>query len=68
MDPVPGPRLVLSVLSGGRGPRRRRRQVPALLLGDVGLRAVDGLDVLPERAGVGVSLGAAGDLTDVGFL
>lgn len=42
--------------------------VVALLLGDVGIWAVDRFHVLPERAGVCVSLGAAWDLADVGFL
>lgn len=61
--------LVLSVLRGRR--RRRRRpggQVAALLLGDVGFWAVDGLDVLPEGAGIRVALGAARDLTYIRFL
>lgn len=59
------PRLVLAVLPGRRRPRR---QVAALFLGDVGLRAVDRLHVLPERAGICVALGTTRDLTDVGFL
>ena len=42
--------------------------IPALFLCDVSVRAVDRLDVLTERAGVCVSLGAACDLADVGFL
>lgn len=65
LDSLSGPRLVLSVLPGCRRPGR---QVAALLLGDVGFGAMDRLHVLPERAGVCVSLGAAGDLTYVRFL
>lgn len=57
--------LVFTVLPGCR---RSGRQVAALLLGDVGLWAVDRLHVLPEGAGVGVALGAAGDLADIRFL
>lgn len=58
-------RLVLSVFLGRMG---SRRQVTALFLGDVSFGAVDGFDVFPERAGIGVALGAARDLTHVGFL
>lgn len=65
LDSVSVPRLVLAVLLRRRRPRR---QVAALLLGDVGLRAVHRLDMLSERAGVCVALRAAGDLTYVGFL
>lgn len=42
--------------------------VIALLLGDMGIWAVDRFHMLPERAGVRVSLGAAWDLANVGFL
>lgn len=63
LDSLSVPRLVLAVLS-----RRPWRQVGTLLLGDVGLRAMDRLHVLPERAGVRVALRTAGDLTYVGFL
>ena len=42
--------------------------IVALLLGDVSVRAVHRLHVLPEGAGVRVPLGAAWDLADVGFL
>lgn len=59
----PAGSLVLAVLPGGSG-----RQVAALPLGDVGLRAVNRLHVLPERAGVRVALGAARDFTHVRFL
>lgn len=65
LDSVSVPRLVLAVLLRRRRPRR---QVAALFLGDVGLRAVHRLHVLPERAGVCVALRAAGDLTYIGFL
>lgn len=40
----------------------------ALLLCDVGIRPVHGLDVFPEGARVCVPLCAARDFTDVGFL
>lgn len=40
----------------------------ALLLCDVGIRPVDGLDVFPEGTRVCVPLRAARDFTDVGFL
>lgn len=49
----------------GRGPGVG---VSALFLGHVGLGAVHRLDVLPQRAGVRVALGAAGDLAHVRFL
>ena len=49
----------------GRGPGVH---VPALLLGDMRLRAVHRLHVFAEGAGVRVALGAAGDLTHVRFL
>ena len=42
--------------------------VAALLLGDMRLRPVHSLNVLPQGAGVGVALGAAWDLTHVRFL
>lgn len=58
-------RLILAVLPGWHW---SGWQVAALLLGDVGLRAVHCLHVLPERAGIGVALGAPGDLTYVRFL
>lgn len=58
-------RLVLAVFFGRV---RSRGQVAALFLGDVGLGPVDGLHVFAQRAGVRVALGAAGDLTHVGFL
>ena len=60
-----GAGLVLPVLLWPLGPGG---PVVPLLLGDVRFRAVDGLDVFPERAGVRVALGAAGDLAHVRFL
>jgi len=42
--------------------------IVALLLCDVGIRPVHGLDMLPEGTGVCVPLCAARDFTDVGFL
>lgn len=42
--------------------------VIALLFGDVGFRSMHCLHVFPERTGVCVSLGAAWDLADIGFL
>lgn len=39
-----------------------------MLLGYMGLWAMNRFDVLPERAGVCVTLGAARDLTDIWFL
>lgn len=60
-----GSRLVLSVLLRRMGSRRK---VTALFLGDVSFGPVDGFDVFPKRAGIGVALGAARDLTHVGFL
>lgn len=42
--------------------------IVALLLCDVGIRPVHGLDVLPEGTRVRVPLRAARDFTDVGFL
>jgi hypothetical protein len=42
--------------------------VPTLLLGDMSLRAMHGLHVFPEGAGVCVTLGAAWDFAHVGFL
>lgn len=42
--------------------------ITALLLRDVGIRPVDGLDVFPEGTRVCVPLRAARDFTDVGFL
>lgn len=42
--------------------------IVALLLCDVGIRPVHGLDVFPEGTGVCVPLRAARDFTDVGFL
>lgn len=65
LERVPPTHLILSVLPGGR---RSRRQVAALLFGDMGLGSVNGFHVFPERAGVRVALGAAGDLTNVRFL
>lgn len=60
-----GSRFVLSILLGRM---RSGRQVASLFLGDVSFGAVDGFDVFPERAGIGVALCAAWDLTHVGFL
>lgn len=60
-----GPRFVLSIFLGRM---RSGWQVTALFLGDVSFGAVDGFDVFPERAGIGVALRAARDLTHVGFL
>lgn len=57
--------LVVPVLLEHRG---TQVHVVALLLGDVSIWAVHGFHVLPERAGVCVTLGAARDLADVGFL
>lgn len=65
LDSLSVTRLVLAVLPGRRWPRRK---VAALFLGDVGLRAVDRLHVLPERAGICVALRTTGDLAYVGFL
>lgn len=65
LHPASVPCLVLAILLWRRRPRQ---QVAALFFGDMGLWAVHRLDVLPEGAGVGVALRAAGDLTDVGFL
>lgn len=48
--------------------RQPRWCVATLLLGDVGVGAVDCLHVLPQGTRVGVALGAARDLTDVRFL
>lgn len=42
--------------------------ISSLLLGDVCLRAMDGLHVLPQRAGVCVALRAARYLANVWFL
>lgn len=42
--------------------------VIALLLRDVGIRPVYGLDVFPEGTRVCVPLCAARDFTDIGFL
>lgn len=42
--------------------------ISPLLLGDVCLRAMHGLDVFPERAGVCVALRAARDLANIRFL
>jgi len=53
------------------GPLRRLGSgwgIAPLLLGDVGFWSVHCLHMLPERAGVGVALGAAGDLAHVRFL
>ena len=47
---------------------RSEVHVVALLLGDMGIWAVYRFHMLPQRAGVCVSLGAAWDLADVGFL
>lgn len=60
-----GIRLVLPVAFGRL---QSRRCVASLFLGDVGFRAMDRLDMLPERAGVRVALGTTRDLTYVGFL
>lgn len=60
-----GSRLVLSVFLRRMGSRRK---VTALFLGDVSFGPVDGFDVFPKRAGIGVALRAARDLTHVGFL
>lgn len=59
------PCLVLPILSGSRWPGHK---VTALFLGDVGLRSMDCLDVLPERTGICVALCAARDLAYIGFL
>lgn len=42
--------------------------IVALLLGDVSVWAMYRFHVLPEGAGVRVSLGTAWDLADIGFL
>ena len=60
-----GTGLVVPVLLEQRG---AEVHVVTLLLGDVSVWAVYRLHMLPERAGVRVSLGAAWDLADVGFL
>lgn len=65
LHPASVPRLILAILLWCRRPRQ---QVASLLFGDVGLRAVHRLDVLPEGAGICVALRAARDLTDIGFL
>lgn len=57
--------LVLAVAFGWL---RSRRGIVALFLCDMGLWSVDRLDVFPERAGVRVALGAAGNLTHIWFL
>lgn len=60
-----GIRLVLSIPFGRLG---SWGHVSPLLFGDVGLGAVDGLHMLPERAGVCVALGTARDLAHIRFL
>lgn len=60
-----GAGLTVPVLLEQRSPEVH---VVALLLGDVSIGAVHSFHVFPERAGVRVSLGAAWDLADVGFL
>lgn len=57
--------LIVPILLEQWGPKVH---VIALLLGDMSIWAMHRFHVLPERAGVCVSLGAAWDLADIGFL
>lgn len=58
-------RLILPIAFGWL---RSRRRVASLFLGDVGFGSVDCLHMLPERAGVRVTLCTARDLTHIWFL